>query len=38
MELCRVPNIEEVRQVIFPIDPLSAPRSDGLCSRFYQVC
>lgn len=38
MELCRVPNVEKVRQVVFAIDPLSAPGPDGLCSRFYQVC
>lgn len=38
MELCRVHNIEEVCQVVFSIDPLSAPGPVGFCSRFYQIC
>lgn len=31
VELCRVLKIEEVRQVVFSIDPFSAPEPDGFC-------
>lgn len=38
VDLCRIPDIEEVRQVVFSIDPDSAPGLNGFCSRFYQSC
>lgn len=38
VDLCRIPDMEEVRQVVFSIDLDSAPRPDGFCSRFYQSC
>lgn len=36
--LCRESNMDEVRRVIFSIDPDSALGPDGFCSRFYQSC
>lgn len=38
VDLCMIPDIEEVRQVVFSIDPDSAPGLNGFCSRFYQLC
>lgn len=38
VDLYRIPDIEEVRQVVFSIDPDSAPGLNGFCSRFYQSC
>lgn len=34
--LCNVSNLKEIRQVVFTIDPDSAPRPNGLCNKFYQ--
>lgn len=36
-ELCKLSNKKEVRQVVFFIDPDSAPRPNGFCNRFYQI-
>lgn len=38
IQLCRDSTLEEVRNVVFSIDPDSAPGPDGFCSRFYQTC
>lgn len=38
MGLCRESNIDEIWQVVFPIDPDSASGPDGFCSKFYQSC
>lgn len=38
VDLCREPDIDDVRRAIFSIDPESAPGPDGFCSRFYQFC
>lgn len=35
VDLCRELDMDEVRWVIFSIDPESAPGLDGFCSRFY---
>ena len=35
-DLCRIPDMREIRQTIFSIDPDSAFRLDDLYSRFYQ--
>ena len=36
VDLSRIPDMEEVRQVVFAIDHDSAQGPDGFCSRFYQ--
>jgi len=33
-----VPSYDELRERIFYMDPLSAPRSEGFASRFYKHC
>lgn len=38
MWVCVEPNIDEIRQVIFSIDPDSALGSDKFCIRLYQLC
>lgn len=38
MELCRVPDMEEVHRVVFSINPYNTPGPDRFCSRFYQAC
>ena len=35
MDLCKEPNMDEVRRVIFSIDLTSVPSLNGLCRRFY---
>lgn len=36
--LCREPNLDEIRHVVFFIDLDSAPSPDEFCSKFYQSC
>ena len=36
MDLCREPDIDDGRRVVFSIDPDNALGPDGFCSRFYQ--
>lgn len=36
VDLCRIPDMREIRQMVFSIDPDNAPRLDGFYSRFYQ--
>lgn len=36
-DLCRVPNMEEICQVVFSIDRDGAPGPDGFCGKFYQM-
>lgn len=38
MDLYRKPDMDEVRQVVFSIDPNNAPGPDRFRSRFYQSC
>lgn len=38
VDLCREPDLDEIKQVVYSIDLDSALEPYGFCSRFYQAC
>ena len=35
-EICRVPTADEIRRIVFEMQPLKAPGPDGLPGLFYK--
>ncbi|PON51958.1 hypothetical protein PanWU01x14_212010 [Parasponia andersonii] len=38
LELCRIPNEEEVQLTVFDMDALSTPGPDGFSDKFFRYC